>query len=457
MSLPESPKLGEPSLRRAMAAVACAIFLAVIDSAIANVALPTIAGDLHASPASAIWIVNAYQLAIVVCLFPAASLGEIHGYARVYRIGLAIFTVASLACALASSLPMLALARTLQGVGAAGIMSVNLALLRFIHAPDRLGRGIAINALIVGSGSAAGPTVAGLILSAAPWPALFLVNLPIGAAALALSVGAFPATPRADRRFDAPSALLNAVAFGGLVGGVEKLARDPSPAGAALAALGLAALVALLRRQRREAAPLLPVDLLAIRAFRAAMGASSLAFAGTTATLLAVPFLLEQAGGRSPAETGLLMTPWPLGVMAAAPLVGRVADRFPVGILASVGLALNAVGLALLATMPADASDAAIALRMTVAGIGFAVFQTPNNRAMLRASPPSRAGSAGGMLAMARLCGQTAGALAVAILFARGASPRAVIAATIVPALLALLLSARRILPAHRRETEQHP
>ncbi len=153
---------GLPPPRRywAVAAIALGITLAVIDSAIANVALPTIAADLNAEPASSIWVVNAYQLAITVSLLPLSSLGDRIGYRNIYLPGLAIFTLASLGCALATSLPMLALARVIQGFGAAGIMSVNTALLRFIYPQKLLGRGIGINALVVALSAAAGPTIA---------------------------------------------------------------------------------------------------------------------------------------------------------------------------------------------------------------------------------------------------------------------------------------------------------
>ena len=121
--------------------IALGLTMAVLDGAIANVALPTIAADLNTSPANSIWVVNAYQLAVTISLLPLASLGDIFGYRRVYQWGLVVFTLASLACALSYSLPTLALARVFQGFGAAGIMSVNSALVRFIYPRRWIGRG----------------------------------------------------------------------------------------------------------------------------------------------------------------------------------------------------------------------------------------------------------------------------------------------------------------------------
>ena len=146
---PEADGLPTPQRWQAAFAVWLAIAMTVLDSAIANVALPTIAHDFGAAPSEAIWIVNAYQLAIVVSLLPLASLGDIIGYRRVYRAGLILFTLASLACACSDSMATLTVARTLQGLGAAGVMSVNGALVRHIYPHAKLGQGIGFNAMVV--------------------------------------------------------------------------------------------------------------------------------------------------------------------------------------------------------------------------------------------------------------------------------------------------------------------
>src|ERR1700746_2965264 len=149
----------------AMLAVAVAIAMSVLVTSLANIALPTIAHDLNATPAASIWVVNAYQLAVTVTLLPFASMGDIYGHRRVYVWGLIVYTAASLLCAVAWSLPVLVIGRVLQGFGGAGIMSVNGALVRFIFPRDALGRGIGFNALVVASSSAAGPSVAAAIMS----------------------------------------------------------------------------------------------------------------------------------------------------------------------------------------------------------------------------------------------------------------------------------------------------
>ncbi len=160
-----------------------ALTMAVLDGAIANVALPTIARELAAAPASSVWVVNGYQLAIVVSLLPFAALGERIGYRRVFLGGVVVFTAGSAACALSHTLATLIAARVGQGLGAAAVMSVNGALLRFTYPARQLGRGIGFNALVVSAAAALGPTIASGILSVGPWEWLFGVNVPIGVAA----------------------------------------------------------------------------------------------------------------------------------------------------------------------------------------------------------------------------------------------------------------------------------
>src|SRR5438105_9726599 len=173
-----------PARYWAILTIALGLTMAVLDGAIANIALPTIAREMRVDPASSIWVVNAYQLAVTISLLPLASLGEIVGYRRVYQAGLAVFTVASLGCALSDTLATLTLARVVQGFGAAGIMSVNTALVRFIYPRRLVGQGVGLNAMVGSVSSAVGPTVAAGILSVASWQWLFAINVPIGLAAL---------------------------------------------------------------------------------------------------------------------------------------------------------------------------------------------------------------------------------------------------------------------------------
>ncbi len=419
MSLPPGQD-GLPVPRRywAMLAVALAVLMAVLDGAIANVALPTIAVDLHSTPAASIWIVNAYQLAITVSLLPLASLGEILGYARVYRVGLLLFTLASLCCALSDSLVTLTAARIVQGFGAAGIMSINAALIRFIYPRHLLGRGIGINAMVVAISAALGPTVAAAILSVASWPWLFAINVPIGIATLAAAFWSLPDPPRATHRFDWVSALLSAATFGLLITAVDGAGHALGmPMVIGLAVLTLLGGTLLVRRQLGRPAPLLPLDLLRIPVFALSIGASIAAFTAQMLAFVSLPFFIQGTLHRSAVQTGLLLTPWPVALAVLAPVSGRLSDRYPAGLLGGLGLLVLATGLVLLVRLPAQPTDLALVWRLALCGVGFGLFQTPNNRAMLQAAPRARSGAAGGMLSTARLLGQTLGAALVAMIF----------------------------------------
>ncbi len=409
-----------PQRRYAILTIALGIIMSVIDGAIANVALPTIADDLHATPSFSIWVVNGYQLAITISLLPLASLGEIAGYRRIYLAGLALFTTASLLCALSHSLLTLAAARALQGFGAAGIMSVNTALVRFIYPSSMLGRGIGINALIVAFSAAVGPTLAAGILSVAPWPWLFAVNLPFGIAAVFIGRRALPATPRSKRPFDWSSALLSALTFGIGIGAIDSFGHGAHPAVyVGELAFAAAAGIVLVRRQVRATAPLLPIDLLRIPIFALSISTSVASFCAQMMAFVAIPFFLHMHFAYSAVEIGLLITPWPIAIIFAAPVAGRLADRFPAGLLGGGGLLVFAAGLVSLASLPAHPAVWDLVWRMAVSGAGFGFFQSPNNRTMIAAAPRERSGGASGMLGTARLLGQTTGAALVALLLAQ--------------------------------------
>jgi DHA2 family multidrug resistance protein-like MFS transporter len=412
----EADGLPTPQLWYAAIAVWLAIAMTVLDSAIANVALPTIAHDFGAAPSEAIWIVNAYQLAIVVALLPLASLGEIVGYRRIYRAGLVLFVIASLGCALSHSMAMLTVARTAQGFGAAGVMSVNGALVRHIYPNARLGQGIGFNAMVVSAASAFGPTVAAGILALGPWQWLFGINIPIGLAALVVGWRTLPLNPLSHRRFDWLSAVLNAVTFGLVISGVDVLTRTRARwLGALETMAGLAVGVLLVLRELGRPRPLVPVDLLGDRLFALSVATSIASFAAQMLAFVALPFHFENHLRFSQVETGLLLTPWPAAVGVMAPVAGWLADRMSTAVLCATGLAIFCVGLAALASLPAAPGAIDIGWRMAMCGVGFGLFQSPNNRMMLTSAPRDRAGAAGGMLGTARLTGQTLGAVGTAI------------------------------------------
>src|ERR1700726_77338 len=359
--LPPQPAAGDglPWERRrwAVAAIFTTLALASLDTAIANIALPAISADLHVSPADVVWVVNVYQIALVATLLPLGALGEIVGHQRIYLGGLLLFTVASLGCALAWSLPSLLIARALQGLGASGIMSVNSALIRFIYPSRLLGRGFGHNAVVVATAFTLGPTIASGILAIGSWPWLFAVNIPFGLIAIGIGLKTLPHPPRAVHAFDLPGAILAASCLGLFISGIGSAAHKASPG---LVAIELTAAIMLgaqlMRRHADHPAPMLPIDLFRRPVFALSAATSVCSFAVQGLAFVSLPFYFEDILQRTQVETGLFMTPWPLVVAIMAPIGGRLSDRHSAGVLGGLGLVLLGLGMVLLATLPVNPS-----------------------------------------------------------------------------------------------------
>ena len=347
-------------------------------------------------------------------------LGDVVGYRKVYIGGLMLFTVASVGCALSTSLPTLVLARVMQGFGAAAITSVNTTLIRIIYPKAQLGRGLGLNATVVAVSSVAGPTIAAGILSIAHWPWLFAVNIPVGLVALSLSRRFLPDNPVrvSARRFDWRDAVMNALTFGLLIASVEGFSHGLDPR---IVACGVSAFCVVgylfVRSQLRKPYPLLPFDLLRIPIFSLSVFTSICSFVAQMLALVALPFFLQKELGYSDVQTGLLLTAWPAVIVVVAPVAGLLVERVHAGVLGGVGLTVMAAGLLLLALLPDHPTDGAIIWRLVVCGAGFGLFQSPNNSILIASAPAYRSGSASGMLATARLIGQTTGAALMALFF----------------------------------------
>lgn len=407
--------LREPGRMVAIAAVLAAMVLVVVDAAIANIALPTIAKSLYVTPAMSVWVITAYQSALLMALLPCAALGESIGYRRVFIGGVALFTAASVLCALSPSLPWLVAARFVQGLGGAAVMALGVALLRVVVPHQQLGAAIGWNALAVALSSAAGPAVGAAVLSATSWHWLFAVNLPLGVLVL-LASRALPDLGGTARRLDLFSVTLNAGAFASLVVGAELLPARPALA-AVMFAVAVVELVALVVREMPKEAPLVPLDLLRAGSFRISVIASASCFAGQTAGMVALPFYLQHGLGQDTLMAGLYMTPWPLTVAITAPFAGRFADRISTSWLCAVGGICLAIGLGATALWPLKGNPLALLPLTMLCGLGFGLFNVANNRNMFISAPIERSGAAGGIQGTARLFGQTAGAVIMTLLF----------------------------------------
>ncbi|OCW56812.1 MFS transporter [Hoeflea olei] len=392
------------------------LLLVVLDGAIANVALPSIAASLGAHPADTVWVVSGYQLAVLVALLPCGALGEIYGPRRVFLLGVTLFTLASAACAAAGSLPLLVAARFVQGLGAGAIMALVAMNLRFAVPQQMLGTILGFNAMTIAISAAAGPGVAGAILSVASWHWLFLINIPLGA--LILACGGFLARREGvRRRLKSLVLLANTVMFILFFAGVEWIATAPLQGSVLVAAAGLC-LYLVLRLERGDPAPIVPTDLLADAGFRIAAIASVACFAGQMLAYVALPFYLQHSLGMTPARAGLYMMPWPIATIIMAPIAGRLADKVKTAWLCATGAGLLALGLLIAGLAPSDPHAIAFLVGTVLAGAGFGLFQTPNNRVLLLSAPKPRSGAAGAMQGTARLMGQTMGAISMSLIFA---------------------------------------
>ena len=412
--------LRRPQLIYAMISIFCGIFLSVVDGNICNVALPTIAQQLGVSSADSIWVVNAFQLVIMMTLLPFSTLGELYSYKRVYLGGVAVFTVASVFCTLSHSLPMLIASRAFQGLGASMMMSVNTSIAKLVFPKRHLGKGVSLNATVVALSAVSGPSIAAAILAVASWPWLFAINIPMGIVTFLMGWRFLPDNPThvLGRKFNIKDALLNVLVFGLLIGCIELYSHDGRLSTVLIGAAFL--LVSgwfYVRTQLRRRYPMLPFDLLRIPMFSMSVITSIVSYTAQMLALVGMPFLLLHTFGMNAVETGVVMTSWPFIVMFVAPLSGSLSDRVHPGLLGGLGLLLMSAGCFLLSYIPEEASHLDIAWRLMMCGAGFGFFQSPNNHMLLSSAPNHRAGSASGMLSTARLTGQAVGASLVALLF----------------------------------------
>ena len=410
---------GLPGHRRRVATLCILAFTAtaMLDLSLVTIALPTIATSLRITESESVWIVSSYQLAGAVSILTFSALGAIRGFRQIFTGGVLVFAAASLGCALSSSFAVLLAMRFLQGLGAAAAMCVTAALYRLIFPARLLGSALGINALVVGAGMAVGPTLGGVIVSAVSWNWLFAANVPLGLGAAWFISRTLPPEPTRPRPFDAAGAASSAIAVGCLLLATYQLARPGGMhTGALLLAMAALAALVFVGVQRTSRAPLLALDIFRNERVTLAAVTSIIANIAQGLGLVAIPFLFQGGYGLSPATSGLLVTPMPVAIMVAAPLSGRLADRYGSAPLVTGGLVMLALGFAMLgAADPSSVPMYAIGFAVFVWGFGFGLFQTPNNREFISTVDHAKLGDASGLLTFCRSLGLTLGTVLAAL------------------------------------------
>ncbi|MFS8173916.1 MFS transporter [Vreelandella titanicae] len=444
---------GLPGPERALAVLALVTgtLMAVVDTTMINLALPTIAADLNVSASRAVWITNLFQVVCAAFLLVFAGISELITRRRLYLFGLATFVAAALGAALSRNLETLLVFRAFQGLGAAATLSIGPSLYRAIFPSRLLGSALGLSALVVAGGYAAGPTLSGVILSFADWPWLFALNVPLGLCSLWLAKRALPQEEPRKGSFDVAGALLSIVMLASFFIAMDAVSHAApiwqSGGWALLAVLACAGFIA---RQRRAPYPLLPLSVFAELRFTLAVSASGLAFIGQGLTFVALSFFYQEQMGFSPLETAWLFTPWPLAIMFVGPVAGRLADRINPSILSSAGLGLLIIGLIALALVDESTGVAGSLWRTALCGIGFGLFQPPNNREMMGSLPPERSSNVSGVMSTTRTVGQSFGVALVGAALALGWPVQVTLWLGAATTLLALLASVARM-PLARR------
>ena len=417
-ALAPAPATNLPVFKRNLAVLALVLttLMSTLDAGIVNVALPQLAVGLHATPAATVWVATAFLMAISCSVPTTSSLGDALGRKRLFLIGVPLFTLASLGCALSPTLPALVACRVFQGLGTSMILAVAIPMYRALFPPARLGAILGINAMTVALGTCAGPSLGGLILAVASWPWLFLINLPIGALALALGWYAVPFKAGVMTHFDWRGSLLGGCGIAAFLLGMHEISGVGTLWRAGLLLAACAALVALfLRNERRAIRPLLPLQLWKNGVFSLSVATAFWSFFGQGVAFIALPFLFQSAYNATPLRSALLFTPWPFVIMLVAPISGRLADKLRPSLLATVGLCIYSAGLLAIASLGLRPPVWAVYASTALAGLGYGIFQAPNNREMQGSVPFSFASSAAAVLNLNRTLAQSAGSGAVSV------------------------------------------
>jgi EmrB/QacA subfamily drug resistance transporter len=405
-----------------LAIVAIGVFMATLDSSIVNISLPAIARYFSVPLSGPVeWVIIAYLVVIAAALLTIGRLADMIGRKPIWVSGLAIFTLGSALCGASPSLGLLVAARAFQGLGGALLMAISPAMLTNAFPPQERGRALGWNAVVVALGVSAGPTIGGIITENFTWRWIFYVNVPLGIIGITATLRILTERlRRGQARFDPAGAALLAVGLASLTLGLS-FGQEwgwTSPALLASVGVGIAAIGLLVQVELRAKDPVVQLKLLTNRVFASANFSLILSFMALFAVSFLLPFYLEELRGFTTEQSGFLLTPLPLTIAVLAPISGSLADRIGTRWLAATGLAIACVGLVLISQLNAHSSVWDIIWRLVVTGVGQALFQSPNNSALMGAAPRAQQGSAAGFLATGRVVGQSISVALAGAIFA---------------------------------------
>jgi EmrB/QacA subfamily drug resistance transporter len=448
-----------------------ASFMVILDMLVVATALRTIQKSLGASLADLEWTVTAYTLTFAVFLMTAAVLGSRFGRRRIFVGGLAVFGLASAACALAPSVGALIAARTVQGLGAAAIMPTSLALLNAAFPPERRGWATGVYGSLGALGVAVGPVLGGAVTQGLSWQWIFWVNVPVAVVAIPLVLARVPEGRGPAIRVDLPGLVLAGLACLGLVWGLIRGNDDgwgsatvaPALVGGALFA------VAFVAWERRAAAPMLPLRLLRSSSFSAGSGVIFLLNGAITAGVFFTAQFFQVSQVEQPLPAGLRLLPWGIAPVLIAPRAGALADRFGERLLVVTGMALIAAGMGGLAFAGTGTPDLVLVVPIVLSGIGCGLAIPAVTKAVVSSVALADIGTASGVYSTARQLGgafgvavagavfATAGGYASPAQFADGYRPAMWLAAALACAGLLAALALRRRVPSHPAPTPTQP
>jgi EmrB/QacA subfamily drug resistance transporter len=405
-----------------LAILAIGVFMATLDTSIVNISLPTIAHYFGVPLNGAIeWIIIAYLVVIAAVLLTTGRLADMIGRKPIWIAGLIIFTTGSAICGASISLGMLIAARALQGLGGAFIMAVSPAMLTGAFPASERGRALGMNAVIVALGVSVGPTLGGLITQNFTWRWIFFVNIPFGIIGVIATLRVLTERIQGNKgRFDPLGAVLLGIGMVALTLGLSfgQQWGWNSPLLIGTLVVSILAIVTLVIVERHVSNPIIVFSLLKRRVFLSANVSLILSFLALFAVSFMLPFYLEELRGFSTAEAGLLLTPLPLTIAVIAPFSGALADRIGTRWLAAVGLSVACFGLILVSQLNAQSHVWDIVWRLIIIGVGQALFQSPNNSALMGAAPRNLQGTASGFLATGRVVGQSLSVALAGTIFA---------------------------------------